>query len=109
MDRIISVAIPLLLLLGGTTAFLVRENVIFEEIKQISTSKSHWTITFIIELTAYDSFIHNVSRLLNETDIAAETVIKYYANATKSNKNDQLHIPKAKAYQSSIIDLRHIM
>ena len=50
--------LPILLLsLALASGFFMRENVVFEKIKDIKLSRSIWTITLIIDLKPYEELL----------------------------------------------------
>lgn len=57
---------------------IVRENVIFERTHDISTTRSRWLVTMIIDLSTYDQSIDELYKSLDEINKVNKVLIKYY-------------------------------
>lgn len=56
----------IILLFTVSDSLLVRENVIFDKLHEISTTRSRWMITLVTDLTPYQVFINDLYTDLNE-------------------------------------------
>ena len=56
MERLLII----LVFLGLTLAAQVRQNVVFRKITEVTTTRSRWSITFVIDLNPYATVISTV-------------------------------------------------
>ena len=47
----------MLLFFGSVNSALVKNNVIFQKVNEITTTRSRWFITFVIDLDPYEKFL----------------------------------------------------
>ena len=50
----------ILVLLGLTLATQVRQNVVFRKVSEVTTTRSRWSITFVIDLNPYVTVMSTV-------------------------------------------------
>jgi hypothetical protein len=55
-----------LFLLYMTNAMIVRENVIFEQSREIATTRNRWLVSLVIDLGAYDQSINKLYSTLDD-------------------------------------------
>ncbi|VDI78044.1 Hypothetical predicted protein [Mytilus galloprovincialis] len=63
-----------LVLFGLTSQFIVKENVMFQKIKEISTTRSNWLITFVIDLDPFELFLNKIEQDLGKAFLAIQKV-----------------------------------
>ncbi|CAC5412411.1 unnamed protein product [Mytilus coruscus] len=63
-----------LVLFGLTSQFIVKENVMFQKIKEISTTRSNWLITFVVDLDPFKLFLNKIEQDLNKALSATQKV-----------------------------------
>lgn len=65
-----STILPFLILIWLTNgnSMIVRENVIFEQSHEISTTRSRWLVTMVIDLSVYDQSIDKLYSALDEVN-----------------------------------------
>ncbi|CAC5403541.1 unnamed protein product [Mytilus coruscus] len=63
-----------LVLFGLTSQFIVKENVMFQKIKEISTTRSNWLITFVVDLDPFELFLNKIEQDLNKALSATQKV-----------------------------------
>ena len=69
-------------ILGAVSSTFMQENVIFHKLNEITTTRSKWLVSFVIDLAPYDKVIQGLSSDLVLTSHFIQKVIIYY------NKND---------------------
>lgn len=57
---------------------IIRENVIFEQSHDISTTRSRWLVTMVIDLSTYDQSIDELYNSLDEIKKINNVLVKYY-------------------------------
>lgn len=57
---------------------IIRENVIFEQSHDISTTRSRWLVTLVIDLSTYDQSIDELYNSLDEIKKINNVLVKYY-------------------------------
>lgn len=70
--------LTLLLLFSTTTAVVVHENVIFTKTNELTTSRSRWLMTLVIDLESYQRFINKLQYDINETNALVEIMSRRY-------------------------------
>ncbi|XP_052082136.1 uncharacterized protein LOC127719850 isoform X1 [Mytilus californianus] len=63
-----------LVLFGLTSQFIVKENVMFQKIKEISTTRSNWLITFVVDLDPFELFLNKIEQDLGKAFLATQKV-----------------------------------
>lgn len=65
-----STILPFLILIWLTNgnSMIVRKNVIFEQSHEISTTRSRWLVTMVIDLSVYDQSIDKLYSALDEVN-----------------------------------------
>lgn len=56
---------------------IIRENVISEQFHDISTTRSRWLVTMIIDLSTYDQSIDELYNSLNEISEVNNVLVRY--------------------------------
>lgn len=69
-----------------TTGIMIRENVVFRKINEISPTRSRWSVTIIEEFDSYDEIIYQLYVQLNRTQVFTSALGKYYF--LKRDKNN---------------------
>ena len=65
----------------------MHESVFFHKIGQFSMSKSHWLVSFVIDLEVYETFLKRLSQNINNAPSLVDKVI------------DKYHLPPTSDYQ----------
>lgn len=68
----------------GQLAF-ISENVVFDKINDIATTRSKWPVSFVTDLKPFEKFIERLSQDLVTTAGLAQQVIKRYDGSGKEN------------------------
>ncbi|VDI37820.1 Hypothetical predicted protein [Mytilus galloprovincialis] len=63
-----------LVLFGLTSQFIVKENVMFQKIKEIATTRSNWLITFVVDLEPFELFLNKIEQDLGKALLATQKV-----------------------------------
>jgi hypothetical protein len=64
----------LIVLLGLASVINCQHNVIFEKIGEVTTTRSKWLVTFVIDLNTYQDFINSLKCDLTGAIIMAQTM-----------------------------------
>ena len=56
-----------LVLIGLTLSVQVRENIVFRKISEVTTSRSRWTVTFVIDLDPYAAVLGRIEATIDST------------------------------------------
>lgn len=75
----------IILLFTVSDSLLVRENVIFEKLHEISTTRSRWMITLVTDLTPYQVFIDDLYTDLNEINRITMALMVYFKSPYQRN------------------------
>jgi len=79
-------ALILVTLLFGSGQFaFISENVVFDKINDITTSRSKWLVSFVSDLKPFERFIERLSHDLVATAALAQQVVKQYGDSGKEN------------------------
>ncbi|CAG2257257.1 unnamed protein product [Mytilus edulis] len=79
-----------LVLFGLTSQFIVKENVMFQKIKEISTTRSNWLITFVVDLDPFEMFLNKIEQDLGKAFLATQkvhTISMFYTPGNLSMRN----------------------
>ena len=66
----------ILVLLGLTLATQVRQNVVFRKVSEVTTTRSRWSITFVIDLNPYVTVMSTVGGNINHLLGVIRTVVQ---------------------------------
>ena len=67
---------------GLTAQFIMKENVIFQKVKEVTTVRAKWMVTFVEELLSFERFLNKTQYT---TIIALRAVLKFQAIIAKYN------------------------
>ena len=104
----------LIVLLGLASVVYCQHNVIFEKIGEVTTTRSKWLVTFVIDLHPYQDFINSLKCDLTGAIIMAQTmkipiinnnVISVHNRWLKSLNNLEQEIRKLNLTRSAISDM----
>lgn len=73
-----SAFLPLFYIICLTNGMIIRQNVIFEQSHDISTTRRRWLVTMVIDLSIYDQSIDEFNNSLDEIIKVKNVLIKYY-------------------------------
>lgn len=73
-----SAFLPLFYIICLTNGMIIRQNVIFEQSHDISTTRRRWLVTMVIDLSIYDQSIDEFYNSLDEIIKVKNVLIKYY-------------------------------
>ena len=65
-------------LFGFSLSTFIHENVIFQKVNEISTTRSDWLVTFVIDLLPFENFVKRLSTDIVQSSFLAQKVIQYY-------------------------------
>lgn len=69
--------VSLLVFLSSTS--FVRENIIFQKVNEITTTHSRWLITFVIDLTPYNTLLNKLDSQISDVKLhLSKEVLKYW-------------------------------
>ena len=81
--------LPIILaLLGLTLATQVRQNVVFRKVSEVTTTRSRWSITFVIDLNPYVTVMNTVGKNINHLLGVIRTVVENRAPGSNGLVND---------------------
>ena len=78
----------ILVLLGLTLATQVRQNVVFRKVSEVTTTRSRWSITFVIDLNPYVTVMNTVGENINHLLGVIRTVVENRAPRSNGLVND---------------------
>lgn len=73
-----SAFLPLFYIICLTNGMIIRQNVIFEQSHDISTTRRRWLVTMVIDLSICDQSIDEFYNSLDEIIKVKNVLIKYY-------------------------------
>ena len=73
------------LFLGQGHLAFISENVLFDKINTITTTKSKWLVTFVIDLKPFDRFLGQLSNDIVATAGLAQEIIRRYDKPGKED------------------------
>ena len=62
--------------LGRST--VVQDNVVFHKTNEITTTRSRWIVTMVIDLTPYDRFIRKLKTDIKNAAEVAKAILEHY-------------------------------
>ena len=78
----------ILVLLGLALATQVRQNVVFRKVSEVTTTRSRWSLTFVIDLNPYVTVMKTVEGNINNLLGVIQTVVENRAPGTNGLVND---------------------
>ena len=63
-------------LFGQTAQLVMKENVIFQKVKEVTTVRARWMVAFVEDLFPFERFLNKTQ---NTTDIALRAILKFQA------------------------------
>lgn len=96
-----SAFLPLFYIICLTNGMIIRENVIFEQFRDISVTRSRWLVTMVIDLSTYDQSIDELYNSLDEINKVNNNLKKYYNVPLKGK-----YFRTFKGLETEIINLR---
>ena len=78
----------ILVLLGLTLATQVRQNVVFRKVSEVTTTRSRWSITFVIDLNPYVTVMNTVEENINHLLGVIRTVVENRAPGSNGLVNE---------------------
>lgn len=79
---LLKTALVILVCLACSTAF-VSENVIFQKLSDITTTRSRWLVAFTIEMSPYEDLLNKLSLIINNTLENSARIIIWHGNADR--------------------------
>ena len=82
-------------LFGLTRQFLLKENVLFHKVKEVTTTRSQWLITFVMDLDPFEHFLNKLALNINETFLVTgrvHTIANFYTPEKKRFLSTMLSI-----------------
>lgn len=73
------------LLFGLGQGAFISENVVFDKINDITTTRSKWLVSFVTDLKPFENFIQRLSDDLVATAALAQQIVKQYGDSGKEN------------------------
>ncbi len=70
--------IILITLFDYSRGLIIQDNVVFEKISEVTTTRSRWLITFVIDMSPYEDFIKKLTIDVENSYSAANRMIRYY-------------------------------
>ncbi|CAG2210600.1 unnamed protein product [Mytilus edulis] len=62
---------------GGST--FIQENVVFHKVNEITTTRSNWLVTFVIDLAPFENFVNQLSKDIAQSFILAQRATLFYS------------------------------
>ncbi|XP_045163143.2 uncharacterized protein LOC123527611 [Mercenaria mercenaria] len=107
----------LLNLAGLTSAIITQDNVIFNKVNDVTTTRSHWLVTFVMNFNEYEIYLRKLSYNIEMANCVADEVVKKY-NASRAEyflgtflnmKNEIRHLNEThRKVLSSYTDLKRV-
>lgn len=69
----------MLLLYGLSESVVVKKNVIFQKINEVTTTRSRWLVTFVIDLNPYEQFLSKLESDFVKVEDSLEAIEKMFA------------------------------
>ncbi|VDI05240.1 Hypothetical predicted protein [Mytilus galloprovincialis] len=63
--------------LSGST--FIQENVVFHKVNEITTTRSNWLVTFVIDLAPFKNFVNQLSKDIAQSFILAQRATLFYS------------------------------
>ncbi|CAG2242291.1 unnamed protein product [Mytilus edulis] len=63
--------------LSGST--FIQENVVFHKVNEITTTRSNWLVTFVIDLAPFENFVNQLSKDIAQSFILAQRETLFYS------------------------------
>ncbi|CAG2188365.1 unnamed protein product [Mytilus edulis] len=63
--------------LSGST--FIQENVVFHKVNEITTTRSNWLVTFVIDLAPFENFVNQLSKDIAQSFILAQRATLFYS------------------------------
>jgi hypothetical protein len=82
-----------LILIGVASGVFIHENVIFRRLNDFTTTRSKWTISFVLDLKPYGNFIDKLSENINNATIVARNLLSRY------------HSPEGKGFMKMFLNI----
>ena len=73
----------LIIMLGVSNAVLVKISVVFSKVGEITTTRSRWLITFVIDLDPYERFLKKLTHDVEHAFAVAKQVVQNYKEPGK--------------------------
>lgn len=93
------------LTLVGIQAVRIHENVIFYKVSQITTTRSKWLVTFVIDMDPYQEFLKRLTNDVYEAEKLAEQLAKRYSEPGNGRFKDIFETLRREA--TGLKNLRH--
>ena len=78
----------ILVFMGLALATQVRQNVVFCKVSEVTTTRSCWSLTFVIDLNPYVTVMKTVEGNINNLLGVIQTVVENHAPGTNGSVND---------------------
>lgn len=80
-----TVLVFLTLLFTLSNSAFISENVVFDKVTTITTTRSRWLVTFVIDLKPFELFINKLSIDILKSSSLAQEVVRRYDKPGKEN------------------------
>lgn len=80
-----TVLVFLTLLFTLSNSAFISENVVFDKVTTITTTRSRWLVTFVIDLKPFELFINRLFSDILKSSSLAQEVIRRYDRPGKEN------------------------
>ncbi|CAC5417991.1 unnamed protein product [Mytilus coruscus] len=84
MGRTAGLIILTLLFGFGELAF-ISDNIVFDKVNTVTTTRSKWLVTFIIDLKPFEGFLNRISHDMVKSSALAQTVLRRYEQPGKEH------------------------
>ncbi|CAG2205199.1 unnamed protein product [Mytilus edulis] len=77
--------IILTLLFGFGELAFISDNIVFDKVNTVTTTRSKWLVTFIIDLKPFEGFLNRISHDMVKSSALAQTVLRRYEQPGKEH------------------------
>lgn len=68
-----------------TESLVIKENVVFQKVNDITTERAKWLASFVIDFETFDQFLDKLTIDVKRAQIVAETIVGKYDGANESD------------------------
>lgn len=78
VTNVMVMTIMFMFLATVSSYIVMNKNVVFRKVNDITTTRSKWTVSFVIDLQTYDHFIQKANTDITEAEKVAHTLVQHY-------------------------------
>ena len=78
VTNVMVMTIMFMFLATVSSYIVMNKNVVFRKVNDITTTRSKWTVSFVIDLQTYDHFIQKANTDITEAEKVVQTLVQHY-------------------------------